>query len=369
MDAQRRVQGFLDDLVDRGQETGLQVAVYLRGELVVDASAGVADPDTGRPVDRRTLFNSWSTGKSMTSTVIHLLAERGLLDYQTPVADYWPQFAAQGKHRVTVEHVLTHCAGLPQAPPGTTAADLGDWDGMCAKIATLPLLWEPGTATGYHALTFGYILGEVVHRATGRRIAEVLRDDIAAPLGVADDLFFGVPLQHHDRIARTQDGNWTAILASRPADSLFFQAAPRPVQPSAALGNSPDYLRADVPCAGTMTAHAAAAKMYAALIRDVGGVRLVGAGRLATMTTIMATGPDRVIGVPVAKCLGYFCGLPEFGGHTGAFGCKGSGGSVAFADPGHDLTIAFTHNRMAAPPEDLAASITDQVRGALAAAQ
>jgi CubicO group peptidase (beta-lactamase class C family) len=368
MDTQGLVQSLLEDLVDRGQETGLQVAVYLRGELVVDASAGVAAPGTGRRVDRRTLFNSWSTGKSMTSTVIHVLAERGLVDYHTPVAEYWPQFAAEGKHGVTVAHVLTHCAGVPQAPPRITPADLSDWDGMCARIATLPLLWEPGTATGYHALTFGYILGEVVRRVTGRRIADVLRDDVAAPLGIADELFFGVPAEHHDRIARTQDGNWTAALASRPADSLFFQAAPRSVQPSAALGNSPDYLRADVPCAGTMTAHAAA-RMYAALIGDVDGIRLVNADRLAAMTTITTTAPDRVLGVPVAKCLGYFSRLPEFGDHPGAFGCKGSGGSVALADPSNELAIAFTHNRMAVPPQDLAASITDYVRNVLTATQ
>lgn len=367
MDAQRRVESFIGRLVDRGQETGLQVAAYRRGELVVDASAGVADPDSGRPVDRRTLFNSWSAGKSMTSTVIHVLADRGLLDYDVPVAEYWPQFAARGKHRVTVAHVLTHCAGVPQAPPGITPADLSDWDGMCASIATLPLLWEPGTATGYHALTFGYILGEVVRRATGRRIADVLRDDIAGPLGVADELFFGVPSEHHDRIARTQDGNWTAVLASRPADSMFFRAAPRSVQPSADLGNSPGYLRADVPCAGTMTARAAAL-MYAALTRTVGGIRLVDADRLAAITTIRVDTTDRVLGVPVAKCLGYFSGLPEFGGHTGAFGCKGSGGSVAFADPGHELAVAFTHNRMAAPPEDLAIPIIDNVRDALTTA-
>ncbi|MFI6075676.1 serine hydrolase domain-containing protein [Actinoplanes sp. NPDC051343] len=365
MNAQQRVQRYLDHLIEGGQETGLQVAAYVRGQPVVNASAGVADQYTGRTVDHRTLFHSWSTGKSMTSTVIHVLAERGLLDYDTPVSDYWPEFAAHGKHRVTVAHVLTHRAGVPQAPDGTSAADLGDWDGMCARIAALPLLWEPGTATGYHALTFGYILGEVVRRATGRPIAEVLRKDIAEPLSIADELFFGVPPAHHDRIARLEDGNWSDALTARPADSLFFRAAPRAVQPCAALGNRPDYLSIDVPCAGTMTAHAAA-RMYAAMTRDIDGVRLISAERLAHVAHVATTDVDLVLGAPIPKCLGYFSGLPEFGSHPGAFGCKGSGGSIAFADPGSDLAIAFTHNRMAAPPQDLAAHIANHVRDALA---
>jgi CubicO group peptidase (beta-lactamase class C family) len=332
---------------------------------VVNAFAGVSDPRTGHPVDRGTLFHSWSTGKSMTSTVIHTLAERGLLDYDTRVAEYWPEFGVKGKHRVTIAHVLTHRAGVPQAPAGITAADLGDWAGMCARIAMLPLLWEPGTATGYHALTFGYILGEVVRRATGQPIADVLRKNIAEPLGIADELFFGVPPAHHDRIARLEDGNWSDALAARPADSLFFRAAPRTVQAGAVLGNRPDYLSVDVPCAGTMTAHAAA-RMYAAMTRDIDGVRLISAERLAHVGAVVTADVDLVLGAPVPKCLGYFSGLPEFGGRAGAFGCKGSGGSIAFADPASDLTFAFTHNRMAAPPQDLATHIANHVRDALA---
>ncbi|GAA3344998.1 serine hydrolase domain-containing protein [Amorphoplanes nipponensis] len=365
MGAQERVQRYLDDLVDSGQETGLQVAAYVRGRPVVDAAAGTADPSTGRPVDHRTLFHSWSTGKGLSATVIHVLAERKLLDYGAPVADYWPEFAAEGKHRVTVAHVLTHSAGVPQAPDGLTVADLADWDGMCARVAALPLLWEPGTATGYHALTFGYILGEVVRRTTGRSIAEVLREDVAEPLGIADELFFGVPAAYHDRLARLEDGTWPDALAARHPDSLFFRAAPPALQAGAALGNRPDYLSADVPCAATMTAHAAA-RLYAALTRDVDGVRLVPAERLAALTAVATAEVDLVLGAAIPKCLGYFRGLAEFGGRPGAFGSKGSGGSFACADPAGDLAIAFTHNRMAAPPHDLAARIAGHVRDALA---
>jgi CubicO group peptidase (beta-lactamase class C family) len=137
------------------------------------------------------------------------------------------------------------------------------------------------------------------------------------------------------------------------------------VQPGATLGNRPDYLSIDVPCAGTMTAHGAA-RMYAALTREIDGVRLISAERLARVAAIATTDVDAILGAPIPKCLGYFSGLAEFGDHAGAFGCKGSGGSIAFADPGGDLAFAFTHNRMAVPPQDLAVHIADYVRDALA---
>ncbi|MGW0433432.1 serine hydrolase domain-containing protein [Micromonospora sp. NPDC003197] len=364
MDAQARVQKLLDHLVETGQETGVQVAAYLRGAPVVDAHAGQADPATGRLVDHHTLFNSWSTGKGTTSTLVHVLADRGLLRYKAPVAEYWPQFGVGGKHRVTIAHVLTHSAGIPQAPAEITVDDLGDWAGMCARIAELPLLWEPGTATGYHALTYGYILGEVVRRVTGRPIAQVLYEHVTGPLGIADDLFFGVPATQHDRVARLEDGNWVTTMARRPADSLFFKAAPHSIQPSAELGNRADYLAVDLPCAGTMTAHAAA-RMYAALTGDVEDVRLISPQRTARISEITTAEVDLVLGAPIPKGLGYFLGLPEMGGRRSAFGCKGSGGSIALADPRNDFAFAFMHNRMAAPPADFAAQVANEVRSAL----
>lgn len=269
---QAAVQRLIDELVASGRETGLQVAAYRGGLPLVDACAGEAHP--GSAVDGRTLFNSWSTGKGTMSALVHVLAERGLLDDTAPVAEYWPEFAAHGKQAVTLAHVLTHSAGVPQAPEGVTLADLADWDGMCARIADLRPQWEAGTATGYHALTFGYILGEVVRRVTGRPIVQALREEITEPLGIADELLFGVPSAELPRVARLEDGNWAAIVASRPAGSAFFEAAPPAIQPGPDLGNRTAYLTTDVPSAGTMTARALA-RMYAALIGEVDGVRLV----------------------------------------------------------------------------------------------
>src|SRR5215831_6780572 len=159
-----QVQHVLDQLVADGPEIGLQVAAYLDGELIVDAWAGHLDPAKTRPVDGQTLFTASSTGKGPAASCIHLLAERGQLEYETPVSAYWPEFGARGKAGVTVRHVLSHSAGVPYPPEGFDTAMMVDWDRVCSGIADLPLSFEPGTRTAYHNYTFGYIVGEIVRR-------------------------------------------------------------------------------------------------------------------------------------------------------------------------------------------------------------
>jgi CubicO group peptidase (beta-lactamase class C family) len=204
-DMQRRVQEAVDGLVVSGAERGLQVAVYRHGEPVVDAVAGVADPATGRPVTPDTPIYCYSLGKGATATVAHVLVERGLFDYDTPIVELWPEFGAHGKERATIRHALTHTVGVPGLPAGTTPEDVCDWDKMCATIADAEPWWESGTKTAYHAYTFGYIIGEIVRRAAGKPISQVLREDVAAPLGVADELYFGAPATELGRLARLED--------------------------------------------------------------------------------------------------------------------------------------------------------------------
>ena len=170
-DLQRKTQDAIDELVESGTERGLQVAVYRDGEQVVDAVAGLADAETGRPVASDTPFYAYSVGKGATSAVAHVLVERGLFGYDTPVMELWPEFGANGKEDATVRHVLTHTVGVPGIPADTTPEDLCDWDGMCAAIADSEPWWGPGTKTAYHAYPFGYIIGEIVRRATGRPIS------------------------------------------------------------------------------------------------------------------------------------------------------------------------------------------------------
>jgi CubicO group peptidase (beta-lactamase class C family) len=346
---QEDIQKVIDELVDAGAERGVQVAVYRDGEQVVDAVAGVADPGTGRPVDSGTVFYNFSVAKAATSTVIHRLAERGLFGYDTPVAELWPEFAAQGKQAVTIRQVLDHTAGVPAISLDTTAEDLCDWDRMCAAIAGQELWWEPGTRIGYHAYTFGYILGEVARRATGKRISQLLEEEIAGPLGVTGELWFGMPPSEHHRLAPLEDEPGAAeaaaqMLASMPPDLPMLRSAPMSLFPDAALGNRPDILAADIPAGGKVSARAIA-RMYAALLGEVDGVRLLTPERLGEVTAVSASGPDEVFGMPTTWGLGYSIGLAG-GPRDSAFGVGGVGGSFAVGDTATGLAFAVTKNRV-----------------------
>src|SRR5436309_2558773 len=190
--AQAKVQLLIDDLVERDVERGLQVAAYHDGKLVVDAWAGVADARDGRPVDGDTLFGIFSCGKGVTATVIHLLVDRGILAYDTPIATYWPEFAQNGKGAITVRQALTHESAIPQVPAGFGPAEMCDWEQVTRAVGELTPLWEPGAATGYHAITYGWILGELAHRADGRPFDQIVQEEIRGPLGLSS-LYFGIP--------------------------------------------------------------------------------------------------------------------------------------------------------------------------------
>ena len=346
-DAQKQVQKAIDQLVDTGAERGLQVAVYRGPDLVVDAVAGIADPHSGRPVSPDTPFYSFSVVKGAASTIMHILAQRGLFDYDTPVVELWPEFGAHGKQSVTVRHVLNHTAGVPGIPLDTTIEDLCNWDKMCAAIADQELWWEPGTKVGYHAYTFGYIAGEIVHRATGKRISQVLREDVAGPLGVADEIYFGMPESEHHRLARLEDAPMAGPMPEMPPDLPMFKAAPMSAFPNAAMGNRTDVLSADIPAGGKGSARAIA-RMYAALLTEVDGVRLISAERLREATAVSSTGMDQVFGMPTTWGLGYAIGGlgPAAQDSQTVFGLGGVGGSFACGDTATGIAFAFTKNRL-----------------------
>jgi CubicO group peptidase (beta-lactamase class C family) len=347
-EVRNRVQDAVDRLVETGAERGVQVAVYQHGTLVADAVAGVADPATGRPVTPDTLFYNFSIGKGATAAVAHVLAGRGLFGYDTPVVELWPEFGAHGKHTVTVRHVLTHSAGVPAVPADTTAADLCDWDRMCAALADAELWWEPGTKVGYHSYTFGYLVGEIVRRATGTPISEVLRAEVAGPIGVADELYFGVPASQRGRLATLEDapGGGDAM-AGLSRDLPMFRATPPAVLPTAALGNRADVLAADIPAGGKTSARAIA-RLYAALLGEVDGVRLLSPDRFREATAVTATGVDEIFGNPSSWALGWAVGLPWSTPEQtpGAFGMAGAGGSFAFADTRSGIAFGLTKNRL-----------------------
>ena len=367
-DVQRRLQKAIDDLVDSGAERGVQVAAYKNGELVVDAVAGIADPATGRPVKSDTPFYNFSVVKGAAATVAHMLAERGLFGYDTPLVDLWPEFAAHGKQKVTVRHVLSHTAGVPGIPLNTTPEDLCDWDKMSAAIANSELWWEPGTKIGYHAYTFGYLVGEIVRRATGKPISQVLRGEVSGPLGVGDELYFGMPRSEHHRLAVLEDAEVAeaGVMSAMPPDLPMFKAGPLTVFPTAKLGNRPDILAADIPAGGKTSARAIA-RMYAALLGEVDGIRLISSARLSEATAVAMSGTDEVFGMPTRWGLGYAIGGLGSGSHDSSFvfGVGGAGGSFACGDTATGIAFAVTKNRLTSDfnvASQLSQLLTDALR-------
>lgn len=287
----------------------MQVAVYQDGALIVDAVAG-------RLTSTTPIF-SFSTGKNVSATLAHLLVARGFLGYDTPVADLWPEFAAHGKAAATLRHVLTHTVGLPAMPREITPRELPAWSRVCESLAAAEPRWPPGTAMGYHSYTFGYLVGELARRATGRPVSELLREWITAPLGIEGQLYFGVPEESLPELAPLEQ-------QQAPAD------APWENQPSADFGNDAGILRADIPSVGTVTAHGLAA-MYDAVLQG----KLVDSAQLAHLSAPAFEGVDQVFGTPARMALGFPLG--RIGApaeeNSVAFGWPGGGGSYAYADP------------------------------------
>ncbi|GII64277.1 esterase [Sphaerisporangium krabiense] len=346
-DLQSDVQALLDELVESGAERGAQVAVYRHGELLADAVAGVADPLAGRAFTSDTPVYVTSTGKGVISALVHLLAERGVLGYDAPIATYWPRFGAHGKHTATVRHALTHTAGVPGLPADTTAARFADWDAMCEAIAEAKPWWEPGTKIGYHPQTFMFILGQVVRGATGKSISRVLREEIGEPLGVADELFLAVPPEELPRLAVIEESAPPMELPPEMLESIpFFRvvdgytAGPLKAMPDAAFSNRPDVLTAD--SGATMSARALA-RVYDALLNG-----LISPERLREVSTVAVSGTDEITGMPASWGLGYSVGLTSSLPAPTVFGMPGSGGTAGFADTASGFAVGVTKNRISA---------------------
>ncbi|WP_331766616.1 serine hydrolase domain-containing protein [Embleya sp. NBC_00896] len=342
MDAQRRVEAMLGRLVDEGREIGLQVAAYLDGELVIDAWAGSADPGRGRAVDGDTLLHLFSAGKGVTATAVHVLAERGVLAYDTPIAEYWPEFGTRGKERITVRHALTHSAGVPHLPAGTSLLDLCDWDRTCAMIADLEPVRGPGSTSGYHGFTFGWLLGEVVRRADGRPFKQVVRDEVTGPLGIADSLAPMVDAAMAPRMAVHADDG-TGVSTAPLSTALETSPYPYSTGP-----NDPRFQRACMP-AGVNGSARGLARMYAALANggELDGVRLLSPKSVAAASATAVDGVDPILGRPVTRALGYALGEPGSPmAHRSAFGHQGTGGAIGFADPTRNFAFALTKNNL-----------------------
>jgi CubicO group peptidase (beta-lactamase class C family) len=350
-----RVRELLDRQIAEALQVGVQVAAYRHGEPILDVCAGVMGADDPRPVQGDTLFNCFSTTKGVAALAVHMLADRGLLEYDEPVAKYWPAFAAHGKERVTVAQAMSHQAGLHAVPLPLTADFITDWDAGLGWIANGTPAWEPGTATGYHALTYAWVAGGIVQGASGRHIKDVIAQDIAAPLGMSDEMYVGIPDGVERRLATLIEpdpevGFEMPIVI--PDDHPFFEAMPRESDFSF---NDMRIRKACIPSANGQFTARALARMYGALANggEAGGVRLVSRQRITAMQHVYTDAPDRVlIDMPLPKGVGFMMGgeilgrTSVYGPRRTAFGHSGAGGSTAFADPETGLGMAVTINKM-----------------------
>ncbi|TMR07110.1 beta-lactamase family protein [Nonomuraea turkmeniaca] len=363
-----------------GEELGAAFAVYLDGELVVDLWDGVADRHTGRRWEHDTPAFAYSCTKAITATVLLGLAERGLVDVTAPVADVWPEFAACGKEAITVEHLLTHQCGLPVLEEPVPVEEFEDQAAIAARLAGQAPLWEPGAAHGYHALTYGFLVGEVIRRVTGKSVGELVAAEIAGPLDL--ELWVGAPDPVIDRAARLKAADRPQPLTTteatpaeaptgggpqapdeaqageRPGDALA-EMARAALDPQSlmnrALGNPgmhllkgganhPVILRAGWPAAGVVTTARSLAGFYRSLIAG----DLLGRGTLRDATRIRVNGPDRVLFLDTAFGLGFMRpSLTFLMPSETAFGHSGLGGSIGLGDPERGLAVAYVMNKMA----------------------
>jgi len=358
--------------IDPGGEVGLALAVYARGTLVVDIWAGTADVTSGRAVARDTLFPTFSVIKAVTATALHVQAERGLVDYDAPVARYWPEFAANGKDRMTIRHVLHHRSGIWRMPAGVTVEQMADYGWMVDAVAKLTPVFPPGTRNGYQSYTFGWAIAEVVRRTDPKKRAffDFVRDEILRPLGIGD-IWIGLPDSEHARVARLID----APPRDLPADAPPFLAIPLPVGTREAIFGRADVRRACIPGAGGMATARDMARFFAMLAGGgaLDGVRLLSAERVARFSDPRPDWetPDDVQGIPVRLGAGFWTGgnthpanlARLIGENTRAIGHPGAGGSLAWADPDAKLAVSIAHNRMFVPPnaglDPIRAAITD----------
>ncbi len=339
------------------REVGAAVAVYVDGRQVVDLWGGIADPTTDRLWEEDTLAPVFSTTKGVSAIAAHRLAQRGQLDLDAPAADYWPEFAAEDKAGIPVRWLMSHRAGLPTVDRPLSPAEALAWEPAVDALAAQRPAWEPGTAHGYHAITFGWLLGEVVRRATGRTIGQVVADELAGPLGL--DLWIGLPEVEERRVCRLLPPHVPSratLAALSPAQLERFKTlSDRRSLSARALNVTDPPLRfnsravhaAELPAANGIATARSLAKLYAAIIGDVDGTRLLDPPTLAGATAEQVSGFDRVFLVDSRFGSGFL--LPsDFSPMMGprSFGHSGAGGSLAFADPDTGVAFAYVMNQM-----------------------
>jgi CubicO group peptidase (beta-lactamase class C family) len=320
-------------------DVGACAAVYLDGDPVVDIWGGYADAARTRPWERDTITCVWSTTKTMGALCALILADRGDLDLAAPVARYWPEFAAAGKQNVQVRHVLAHTAGLPDFDGPVSAADLYDWPAVTARLAAQPPRWEAGTLAGYHSLTQGFIVGEVIRRVTGRTLGAFFAEEVAGPLDA--DFHIGLAAEHDRRVApviappSSPDGDWVASAPGAPSStdgSVGIRVSD---------GNSLAWRRAQIPSASGFgnARSVAAVQSVLACAGTARGVRLLSPAGCDLARREQYRGIDQILGTSMRYGMGY-------GIFDRSCGWGGWGGSLVMIDLDAHMTVAYVMNQM-----------------------
>lgn len=348
--------------LDAGTEVGAAFSAYHRGEKVVDLWAGIADQETGAEWQEDTIIPVFSTTKGMTAICANKLAQEGRLDVDAPVAEYWPEFAQAGKAEMPVSYLLSHRAGLAWIDGEMVAADALAWDPVVEALAAQAPGWEPGTKHGYHATTYGWLVGEVIKRISGKSVGTYLRDEIAGPLGL--DTWIGLPESEEHRVAKLismipkpkeGDDEMAKQMAEMMAafmgpDTMIGKAlfAPGGALADQDIWNTREMHAAEVPAANGITDARSLARLYAATVSEVDGIRILTPEQVKAATVQQTEGPNIVLmDMDIQFGLGFMlhAGIIPLAGDN-SFGHFGAGGSVGWADPDAELGMGYIMNRM-----------------------
>jgi len=375
--ANRVVREAIERMIAEGREIGVQVAAYIDGRLMIDTWAGIADPASGRLVDGNTLFNVFSVTKPVAAVAAHMQVDRGLLDYDTPIVKWWPEYGAHGKENTTLRHILTHRAGVPQMPEGVTPETMCDWGWMTTRIAALKPLAAPGSKALYLSMTFGWLVGELVRRSDPQKrgFGRYVREEIALPLK-ANDLWIGISDAVEPRIAKLTNASPPVPVEYLPP--LYPASMPPQVDLIPEVFERRDVRRAAIAGVGGIFTARSCARFWAMLAQggELDGVRLLSESLVQTFNTPRPNADEKdtvMFDIPLPLSIaGFWLG----GDHPPVAAAKypraichpGAGNSIAWADPETRLAVAICHNRMHNPrtlEEDSILPIANAVRHAL----
>ncbi len=340
-----RVKDLFQELHTSGKEKGSSYAVYKDGEAIIDIWSGYSDADETKPWERNNLATVWSTTKGVAAITCALAVERGLLDYSEKVSYYWPEFSVNGKEDITVEMLLSHQAGICGAQTDEVN-DYYDQELMASKLANMKPIWEPGTASGYHSMTFGWLTTELIKRVTGKTLGVYFREEIGNDRDI--DFYIGLPESEENRVAEM-------IPFSKEENNQNENAEPNDAQK--ASGSGPNLLKpqntrawraAEIPSANGQGSAYGLAKLYSLIVPSDPSLKILKDSTVDAMTRSRIEGRDMVLGVVTRWGAGFIMNKHKviYGPIEESFGHSGFGGSCAFGDPKNKLGISYVMNKM-----------------------